>query len=143
MEWYTPPELLLELAERYGPFDLDVAADPRAPIWPLVPHHYTAEDDGLTSPWWGAVWMNPPYGDQLPRWIDRAADQAEKGQVKRITALVPARTDTAWWWRALDSGAAPEFLKGRVNFWRPDGTRGSGAAFPSAVLVWSPFRRPS
>src|SRR5690606_18615998 len=53
-------------------FDLDVAA----PIGgaPNVParQHYSAQDDGLTAPWSGLVWCNPPYSRFRP-WVERWA----------------------------------------------------------------------
>jgi hypothetical protein len=53
-------------------FDLDVAAPVGgAPNVPAV-RHYTAADDGLTSPWVGAVWCNPPYSAFKP-WAHRWA----------------------------------------------------------------------
>ena len=42
-------------------FDLDVAAPPGGPWHVPAARYYTAEDDGLTSPWDGLVWCNPPY----------------------------------------------------------------------------------
>jgi hypothetical protein len=32
--------------------------------------HYSELDDGLTSAWFGLVWMNPPYSKPTP-WIDK------------------------------------------------------------------------
>jgi len=34
--------------------------------------YYTAEDDGLTSPWDGLVWCNPPYSKFRP-WAEKWA----------------------------------------------------------------------
>jgi hypothetical protein len=53
-------------------FDLDVAA-PRGGPWHVpAKRYYTAEDDGLTKPWDGLVWCNPPYSKFLP-WAERWA----------------------------------------------------------------------
>ena len=135
VEWYTPPDLFAELAARYGPFDLDPCADPRSPIWPLVPNHWTAEDDGLVQPWFGRVWMNPPYGEDCPPWLERAGREVALGNVELVCALVKAATGPAWWWNAIEAGAKPEFLRGRVQFFRPDGSHGP-APFDSAVLLF-------
>jgi hypothetical protein len=66
-ECYTPQWIFDDLGVR---FDLDVCA----PIGGtgLVPadKHYSELDDGLTSPWFGLVWMNPPYSKPTP-WIDK------------------------------------------------------------------------
>lgn len=42
-------------------FDLDVAAPVGGPLHVPAANWYTAADDGLTQPWTGAVWCNPPY----------------------------------------------------------------------------------
>lgn len=53
-------------------FDLDVAA-PRGGPWHVPARKwYTAEDDGLASPWRGLVWCNPPYSNFLP-WAEKFA----------------------------------------------------------------------
>lgn len=50
-------------------FDLDVAAPPWETHVPAA-RKFTKADDGLTQPWEGRVWMNPPYS-QPARWVDR------------------------------------------------------------------------
>ena len=66
-ECYTPGWVFDGLGIR---FDLDVCS----PIGGtgLVPadRYYSEEDDGLTSQWFGLVWMNPPYSKPTP-WIDK------------------------------------------------------------------------
>lgn len=136
VEWYTPVPLFERAVESYGPFDLDPAADPRSPLWPLVERHWTVTDDGLAQPWVGRVWCNPPYGRQIGRWTAKAAEEFGAGRASRVVMLVPARPDTRWWNDALDAGAVPEFLRGRVRFVLPGGTRLAGAPFPSALLVF-------
>ena len=42
-------------------FDLDVACPPEGPAHTPANHWYTQETDGLASPWFGNVWMNPPF----------------------------------------------------------------------------------
>jgi hypothetical protein len=53
-------------------FDLDVAAPPGGPWHVPADRYYTAEDDGLTQPWDGLAWCNPPYSNLRP-WVDRWA----------------------------------------------------------------------
>ena len=51
-------------------FDIDVAAPPGGVPWIPALKSYSQADDGLTQPWHGLVWCNPPYSDILP-WVRR------------------------------------------------------------------------
>lgn len=55
-------------------FDIDPAS-PGADIVPWIPakQHLTRAEDGLTTPWQGFVWCNPPYGvrNGMQKWIDK------------------------------------------------------------------------
>ena len=53
-------------------FDLDVASPPWDTHVPAT-HKFTKADDGLTQPWTGRVWMNPPYSKVTP-WVNRFID---------------------------------------------------------------------
>jgi hypothetical protein len=66
-DYYTPAWLF----ERMGiEFDVDVCAPPGGVEWVPARRFYTMADDGLTSPWVGRVWMNPPYSKPAP-WVAR------------------------------------------------------------------------
>lgn len=68
-DYYTPKWIFDALDIR---FDLDVAAPPGGSLVPCD-RYYTKADDGLTSPWYGTVWMNPPFSEATPwtnRWFD-------------------------------------------------------------------------
>lgn len=127
-EWLTPPHIL----EALGPFDLDPCAPVVRP-WEIADAHYTIEDDGLSQPWHGFVWVNPPYGPHAGAWLEHAAAHGNG------LALIFARTETkAWrdhiWARAEAVG----FLHGRLRFFRNDGTMGttSNAGAPSALVAY-------
>lgn len=124
--WLTPPEIIKAL----GPFDLDPCAAPNPRPWPTAVRHITRPDDGLAACWGNSrVWLNPPYG-LTGRWLGRLARH------RRGTALVFARTETAWFaetvWGAA-SGAL--FLHGRIHFCRPDGFRAPDNSGAPSVLV--------
>ena len=69
-------------------FDLDVAAPVGGVPWIPALQSYSQADDGLTQPWHGLVWCNPPFSDILP-WI-RRLNQHGNG-----IALLP-HTKGAW-----------------------------------------------
>jgi transcriptional regulator with XRE-family HTH domain len=95
--WETPADLLSALYKVFGGFDLDPCS-PRKTKPPVrAKVHFTAEDDGLSLPWRGVVFLNPPYGRTLGRWIAKARHEVESGNAKTAVALIPARTDTTYW----------------------------------------------
>jgi transcriptional regulator with XRE-family HTH domain len=130
--WETPPEILAALYIVFKRFDLDPCSPRRTRPPVKARAHFTVEDDGLSLAWHGIVFVNPPYGRQLPEWIAKARGEVEQGNARIVVALMPARTDTAYWHRHVAGKADVYFLRGRLRF----GQSGQSAPFPSAVAVW-------
>ena len=78
--------------------------------------------------------MNPPYGRQIGRWVQKAYESATKGAT--VCCLVPARTDTRWWHRYVMRAEEVRLLRGRLKF----GAAKNAAPFPSAIVVFRPPR---
>jgi phage N-6-adenine-methyltransferase len=135
-QWATPRALVAALSEELGPFELDVCASAENAC---APRYFTVEQDGLAQMWSGVVWMNPPYGRGMGRWVEKAAASVREGACVRVVCVVPARTDTRWWQVIRREASLVRFLPGRVKF--GDG-RGS-APFPSAVVVFDRTAWPS
>ncbi len=89
-------------------------------------------DDGLSLPWHGAVFVNPPYGRGLGAWVAKAKAEVLSGNARTVVALIPARTDTRYWHEHVAGVATVFFLRGRLRF----GTAGAAAPFPSAIVLW-------
>lgn len=66
-ECFTPSWIFDALSLR---FDLDVASPTHTHAHVPAAHFYTKEEDGLVQPWFGRVWMNPPFSKPLP-WVER------------------------------------------------------------------------
>lgn len=132
-EWLTPPELLEALGGpgRCNRFSTDPCNTPDN--WTGIPLSYDAEADGLTAPWRGRVWLNPPYSD-VERWIARMADHDDG------IALVFARTETLWWFEHVWPRARSLFfLRGRLTFHHENGTRskaGHNSGGPSVLIAY-------
>lgn len=107
VEWLTPPDILARL----GRFDLDPCAPVEQP-WPTAAHRFTILDNGLTQPWRGRVWLNPPYENSvIERWLGRMAEHACG------IALIFARTETEAFFRHVwFDASAILFLRGRLHF---------------------------
>jgi hypothetical protein len=126
-DWLTPPEWINKL----GPFDLDPCCPPDMP-WRTARTMLTRAEDGLAQSWRGRVWLNPPFGNQAAEWLGKLRSHGNG------IALVPARTETAMFYRCVWGHAdAVCFVRGRPHFHRPDGTRApfnSGA--PIALIAY-------
>lgn len=108
--WLTPPSIV----EPLGDFDLDPCG---APGHELAQRTYLLEngDDGLRDPWFGRVWLNPPYGKEAEPFLAKLADY------NRGTALIFARTETQTWHKIIwPKASAILFLEGRVTFLDPE-----------------------
>lgn len=81
--WATPPELYAALDAEFN-FTLDACAVPENA---KCPDYYTPEQDGLTQPWPGRVWCNPPYGRDVWRWIKKASETAAGGDLWQCCCL--------------------------------------------------------
>lgn len=65
-EWYTPGYILDAAREALGgDFDLDPASCEIANRVVRARHIFTVADNGLTKPWGGRVWCNPPNPPRL------------------------------------------------------------------------------
>src|SRR5512134_4137759 len=130
MDWCTPP-CVLDRVRRVGPIALDPCTSPTNPCGAEASYSL----HGLSLPWWGLSYVNPPYGSALRRWVDKALEEAAR-EVE-IIMLVPARTDTRWWGRAFEGAQACGFWKGRITFVGAP----SCAPFPSCLFYFGPRRR--
>ena len=132
-EWETPQELYDELNKEYG-FTLDPCATKESA---KCDKYYTEEDNGLIQDWGGVVFMNPPYGRQINKWIEKAYKESLKGAT--VVCLIPARTDTRYWWDYIFPYAEIRFIKGRIKF-KKDGIS-APAPFPSAIVIFNNKRK--
>lgn len=111
-DWATPAALVRELETEFGPFDLDPCCRPETA---KAARFYTREDDGLGQPWFGNVFLNPPYSAPRP-WLERAAAVTSSGEAALVVALLPAAVDTGWFHDVVLPHAECRWLRGRVRF---------------------------
>ncbi|WP_435626942.1 DNA N-6-adenine-methyltransferase [Candidatus Ferrigenium straubiae] len=107
VEWYTPAWVFDELGLT---FDLDPASPHDMETAVPATVKYTIFDNGLKKPWFGRIWINPPYGPDTGMWIRRLIQHGNG------IALVFSRTDASWCQEAMKQSTAMLFVAGRIEF---------------------------
>jgi hypothetical protein len=120
-DYYTPKHLFETMNVS---FDLDVCHPPFCTAVPCA-RYLTTQDDGLTSPWSGSVWMNPPFSRPEP-WVRRFMEHANG------IALLPV-SKSRWFSQLWNSKAALTSLPSNLKFVDPQG--GNGSIFIPACLA--------
>jgi hypothetical protein len=127
----TKRELWEPLANRIGGFDLDPAAG--CEPTPIATDRYTPTDDGLTSPWYGTVWLNPPFSEKT-KWYKRLVDQYRHGDVDRVVAIATVDPSADWFHDWFSTADVLSFLDGRDWYLG----QGDSPTFSTQVGVWNP-----
>lgn len=136
-EWYTPAKYIGAARAVMGGIDLDPASSAIANQTVQAAMYYTAEDDGLSRPWSGRVWLNPPYAQPLiGLFCGALRDALESGAVAEAISLTNNATETAWFADLLANAAAVCFVRGRIKFVDMSG-RESGAPLQGQAIVYS------
>lgn len=116
-EWHTPPRIIEKARAVMGGIDLDPASSDKANKIVKARTYYTIENDGLSQPWFGRVWMNPPYSQPIiGKFCKTLTDELVGGKVTEAIVLVNNATETSWFQNLLDFSNAVCFIKGRVKF---------------------------
>lgn len=126
VEWLTPPELVKSL----GIFDLDPCT-PISPPFVHATHNFSIKDNGLIKDWFGRVYMNPPYGKGMERWIEKLKNHGNG------IALIFARTETKLFFNHIWNDAdAILFVKGRIKFYNLEGKQVGTPGAPSIFIAY-------
>ena len=125
-DWETPQDLFDKLDKEFH-FTLDAAASCDNA---KCERFFSLGHDGLFQLWEGVVWVNPPYGREVGKWVAKAHSEWLSGCT--VVMLLAARTDTKWFHKYIYGHAEIRFLKGRIKF---VGGKHS-APFPSMVVVF-------
>jgi site-specific DNA-methyltransferase (adenine-specific) len=133
-EWETPGDLFMELDNEFD-FVLDAAATEQNT---KCPDFISPEEDALKQSWQagGAVWLNPPYGRGIDKWVKKSWEESQKGSI--VVVLLPARTDTKWFHEFVYGRAEIRFIKGRIRFLDGERRARCPAPFPSMLAIYRP-----
>ena len=104
-DYWTPKWIFDALGVQ---FDLDVACPPEGPAHTPAHYWYTQETDGLAKPWFGNVWMNPPFS-KTNNWAYRFIEH------KNGICLVPMGK-TKWFARLWEESDAVMSLPPNLKF---------------------------
>lgn len=123
--WITPPEIVKSL----GTFDLDPCSADNMP-YRTAKCMVTKSVDGLSIDWGNKrVWLNPPYGKQIAKFLDK---------MRCGIALLPSRTDTKWFHNlVMPRIYGILFVRKRISFLTPDGKKSKSPAFASILCAYS------
>lgn len=126
LDWRTPDAVYEKLDAEFH-FDCDPC-----------PHDRECDaldkDSLWRKPWGQRNFLNPPYGREIGKWIQKAYEEWQKG--KTVVLLIPSRTDTRWWHDYVMKATEIRFIRGRLKF------KGAkfNAPFPSVVVVFGKER---
>lgn len=132
--WATPNHIFAPLDAEFH-FDWDVCAED----WSKkCDNYWSKEDNCLTKDWSGNCFMNPPYGkgeNGITNFVKKAYEESQK-DANVVVGLLPAKTDTKWFWDWVHGKAEIRFVKGRIRFEHEQG-RGGTPTFPSIIVIWT------
>jgi len=149
-EHYTPEWIASAARVTMGSIDLDPASCTQANQIIRAERFYTQADDGLTAPWFGRCFLNPPYGwtdhkpdwspakrnplgySQKELWTQRVIRDIAHHEIHQAVTVVTATSGDPWFEVFARCGRAL-CLPPRIQFWGPDG-ESSGQPGSSAIF---------
>lgn len=128
-EWATPRDIFDALDAEFH-FTLDPCASDENH---KCDKYFTKEQDGLKQSWVGeAVFMNPPYGREIGKWIEKAYRESLQTNTY-VVCLIPARTDTRYFHDHIMKAQEIRFKRGRIHF----NDSKNSAPFPSMLVLFT------
>jgi hypothetical protein len=131
-EWYTPSKYIEAAREVMGSIDLDPASCELANQTVRASKYYTEQENGLIKPWYGRVWLNPPFSTTMKQFenswqgqsvasmfMKKLMEEYRKGNVTQAMLLAKADPKQNWFHRLWRYPIC--FAYDRVYFNRPVG----------------------
>jgi ParB family chromosome partitioning protein len=141
-EWYTPGEIIQAAKAAMGGIDCDPASSDVANQTVGASVFFTEEQNGLTQPWRGRVWLNPPYAQPLiAQFAEATASKYEAEEFEQSCILVNNATETGWFQRLLSVASGVCFPSSRIRFLSPDGKQGAPLQGQAILYIGNDFRR--
>lgn len=136
-EYYTPIEIVDAAREVMGSIDLDPASSLEANRRIGAAKFWTKEDNGLSLPWIGTIWLNHPFSRiNNPLWISRLIQEYIVKNASQACCITYSVTSEKWFQPLLKYPQC--FLSPRTNYYLPDGTKKTGVTKGSVVTYLGP-----
>jgi hypothetical protein len=138
VEWFTPALYLKAVRELLGQIDLDPASSAEANVTVGAKQYFTEHDDGLTKPWHGTFFMNPPYGKTpdgkslAGAFCNKALAEYQSGKVSAGVILVNSLHSQAW--QAPLYNYPICFVGHRIQFVSADGEENKNPTFQNIFI---------
>lgn len=119
-DWYTGAKIIDAVRACFaGSINLDPASSAEANEVVKAERFYSIDEDGLTKPWSGTVWLNPPF-NQWQDWTPRILSEWRRGEVEQMCVLIANRSlSTSPNEKLLRAASALCVTTGRIPFWGP------------------------
>src|SRR5436190_19306098 len=80
-EWFTPAQYIEAARAVLGHIDLDPASCEQANLTVVAKRIFTVADDGLSKPWAGRVFLNPPYCRLQGKFVAKLVSEYDAGNI--------------------------------------------------------------
>jgi hypothetical protein len=156
-EYYTPEPWPTLARQLMGGICLDPASNTVANANIKAKAIFTKEDDGLSQPWHGSVWMNHPFhrGEQpcqknckkkacvkrghhidkaIPGnvdWVNKVISEYESGNIKEAVIITFCNSSEGWFLPLLKYPQC--FPNGRVHYIKEDGSKADSCTKGSVI----------
>ena len=114
---YTPPKIIELVRFTMGSIDLDPASSDLAQKTVQAGAYYTKEQNGLVHPWFGNIFLNPPFDwKTTTAFTNKLCDEWEYGNFNQAVFLAPVYTYSAWFQRASNVSDLLCLVSGKIQF---------------------------
>ena len=117
-----------------GAIDLDPASCVQANEIVRAVKYYDQSADGLSQPWRGRVWLNPPYDTFAPKFFAKFCEEYEAGHIPMAILLLGVHHLTTVWFQQVEAFSAMLSLPARRLKFTSSLAQGNPPMHGSAIL---------